>query len=96
MQAWLAGFDLGARRADIDAIVARNAFMAELQQRIVPLIVRYEAFWTRYFYQCAPASLLGGLHACGSHDVVLCSRRGGHVKSRLAAALCSSMSLQCS
>lgn len=55
-QAWLAGFDLGARRADIDAICGRNAFMAELQQRIVPLIVAHEAFWTRYFYQCAPCN----------------------------------------
>ncbi|CAL8468843.1 g8384 [Coccomyxa elongata] len=49
--AWLAGFDLAARKPDIDAIVADNAFMAELQARIVPLIVQYEEFWTRYFYQ---------------------------------------------
>lgn len=55
--AWLAGFDLAARKPDIDAIVADNAFMAELQARIVPLIVQYEEFWTRYFYQCVPAAL---------------------------------------
>ena len=52
--AWLADFDLAARKADIDGITAGNAFMAELQARIVPLIVRYDVFWTRYFYQCAP------------------------------------------
>ena len=52
--AWLADFDLAARKADIDEITAGNAFMAELQARIVPLIVRYDVFWTRYFYQCAP------------------------------------------
>ena len=52
-EAWLAAFDLGAKRGAIDAIVRGNAFMAELQARIVPLIVQYEAFWTRYFYQCA-------------------------------------------
>ena len=50
-EAWLGSFDLAARRGDIDAIVKSNAFMAELQARIVPLIVQYEAFWTRYFYQ---------------------------------------------
>ena len=53
-EAWLAGFDLGAKTGDIDEIVRSNAFMAELQARIVPLIVQYDAFWTRYFYQCAP------------------------------------------
>ena len=114
--AWLAGFDLAARRPDIDALIASNTFMAELQvgalgagwaraglgmewkwrgqrvavhgegraqpvqergqragwrrqspagpplqcrvrpparlqARIVPLIVEYDAFWTRYFYR---------------------------------------------
>jgi len=52
--AWLAGFDLAARRGEIEAITAGNAFMAELQARIVPLIVQHDVFWTRYFYQCAP------------------------------------------
>ncbi|KAK9807324.1 hypothetical protein WJX73_001726 [Symbiochloris irregularis] len=50
-QAWLQGFDLQTRTADIEAIVAGNAFMAELQSRIVPVIVEHEDFWTRYFYQ---------------------------------------------
>lgn len=50
-QAWLQGFDLGSRKGEIEAITGGNAFMAELQSRIVPLIVEYEAFWTRYFFQ---------------------------------------------
>lgn len=29
--AWLATFDLAARRPDIDALIASNTFMAELQ-----------------------------------------------------------------
>ncbi len=66
-EAWLGAFDLGAKTGDIDAIVKSNAFMAELQARIVPLIVQYDAFWTRYFYQCAsllapPCSILQ--HIC--------------------------------
>jgi hypothetical protein len=31
---------------------AGNAFMAELQSRIVPLLVEKEDFWSRYFYRC--------------------------------------------
>jgi hypothetical protein len=31
---------------------AGNAFMAELQSRIVPLLVEKEDFWARYFYRC--------------------------------------------
>ena len=49
----LQGFKLEERKADIEAITGGNAFMAELQSRIVPLIVQYDAFWTRYFYQYA-------------------------------------------
>lgn len=44
-------FDLESRKADIDLVIRENAFMAELQSRIVPVIVQYETFWTRYFYQ---------------------------------------------
>ena len=40
-----------ARRPEIEAIIADNTFMAELQSRIVPLIVEYNVFWTRYFYR---------------------------------------------
>ncbi|PRW60920.1 BSD domain-containing 1 [Chlorella sorokiniana] len=50
-EAWLASFDLADRKPDIDHLIAENTFMAELQARIVPLIVEYDAFWTRYFYR---------------------------------------------
>jgi hypothetical protein len=30
-EAWLEGFDLAARRPDIDALIAGNTFMSELQ-----------------------------------------------------------------
>ena len=49
--AWLQGFDLAAKQPDIDALVQSNAFMAELQSRIVPVIVDFTTFWTRYFFQ---------------------------------------------
>ena len=48
---WRAGFDLGARRREVEGIMRGNSFMAELHHRIVPLIVDYDAFWTRYFYR---------------------------------------------
>ena len=47
-------FDLDARKGEVESVVGGNAFMAELQSRIVPLIVQHDAFWTRYFYQWAP------------------------------------------
>eukprot|EP00884_Botryococcus_braunii_P018124 jgi/Botrbrau1/4996/Bobra.0396s0022.1 len=49
--AWLVTFDLSSKRNDIEQLTASNAFMSELQSRIVPLIVQYDVFWTRYFYQ---------------------------------------------
>ncbi|WIA39698.1 hypothetical protein OEZ86_005761 [Tetradesmus obliquus] len=39
------------RQPEIDKIMAGNAFMAELQSRIVPLLVEKEDFWARYFYR---------------------------------------------
>ena len=48
---WRADFDLGARRREVEGIMRGNSFMAELHHRIVPLIVDYDAFWTRYFYR---------------------------------------------
>jgi hypothetical protein len=33
------------------AAPAGNAFMSELQARIVPILVEYEDFWLRYFYK---------------------------------------------
>lgn len=31
-----------------------NAFMSELQSRLVPLLVEQEEFWARYFYRYGP------------------------------------------
>lgn len=50
-QAWRSNFDLAAYNPAVGELIADNAFMAELQARIVPVIVEYEAFWTRYFYR---------------------------------------------
>eukprot|EP00245_Coleochaete_scutata_P017545 TRINITY_DN864_c0_g1_i1.p1 TRINITY_DN864_c0_g1~~TRINITY_DN864_c0_g1_i1.p1 ORF type:complete len:583 (-),score=194.40 TRINITY_DN864_c0_g1_i1:964-2712(-) len=48
---WNSTFKLDDRKADIEAILKENAFMQELQSRIVPMIVEYDTFWTRYFYR---------------------------------------------
>ncbi|CAI5511603.1 unnamed protein product [Closterium sp. Naga37s-1] len=48
---WVESFDLKNREADVEAVLKDNAFMQELQSRIVPLIVERETFWTRYFYR---------------------------------------------
>lgn len=71
---WKAGFDFATAQADIDRLLAENAFMSELQARIVPIIVEREDFWHRYFYRCAGGDgstcSLGGLkggHACATH-----------------------------
>lgn len=50
-EAWRADFILKNRLLDIESIVTKNTFMAELQLRFVPLIVEHEDFWTRYFYR---------------------------------------------
>ena len=39
------------RKEEIEGIVHDNTFMAELQSRIVPLIVEHDTFWRRYFYR---------------------------------------------
>ncbi|GBG74532.1 hypothetical protein CBR_g18942 [Chara braunii] len=49
--AWKSTFRLVDKKGDIDALLKENAFMQELQSRIVPLIVEYDTFWTRYFYR---------------------------------------------
>lgn len=49
--AWRTAFDINAAAPEIQHITAGNAFMSELQNRIVPLLVEYEDFWTRYFYR---------------------------------------------
>lgn len=50
-QAWRAKFDLAVYKPAVEGLITENAFMAELQARIVPVIVEYDAFWTRYFYR---------------------------------------------
>jgi len=49
--AWLQEFDLEKRADDVAAVVRENTFMAELESRIVPLIVERDTFWRRYFYR---------------------------------------------
>lgn len=49
--AWAATFDLPARKPDVAKLLSENTFMSELQARIVPVVVDYESFWTRYFYR---------------------------------------------
>lgn len=48
---WKNSFKLEDKKPDIDTILKENAFMQELQSRIVPVIVEHETFWTRYFYR---------------------------------------------
>lgn len=50
-EVWRSTFLLEAVEPEIEKITKENAFMAELQNRIVPLIVERQDFWTRYFYR---------------------------------------------
>ena len=47
----MSSFQLADMKPQIAKITADNAFMAELQSRIVPIIVEYDDFWNRYFYR---------------------------------------------
>ena len=49
---WTSGFDADSPTVvtEIESVLEGNAFMAELQARIVPLVVTREEFWQRYFY----------------------------------------------
>lgn len=49
--AWCITFDLAAAKPEVEKLSRENAFMGELQQRIVPILVEYDTFWTRYFYR---------------------------------------------
>lgn len=49
--AWRATFTLDSKAGEVEDILVSNSFMRELQSRIVPLVVEYDAFWTRYFYR---------------------------------------------
>lgn len=48
---WRAAFDLAGAMRDVERLRKDNAFMAELEARIVPALVEYEDFWVRYFYR---------------------------------------------
>lgn len=48
---WQASFDLEAAKPEIARLISDNTFMSELQSRIVPVVVTYDDFWTRYFYR---------------------------------------------
>jgi hypothetical protein len=50
-ETWNTTFDLQGAKPDIAKILSENTFMSELQARIVPVVVDYESFWTRYFYR---------------------------------------------
>ena len=47
----MAGFRLEEHADAVAAVLQDNAFMQELQSRIVPLIVDRDTFWTRYFFR---------------------------------------------
>jgi hypothetical protein len=48
---WVATFNMDDRKDEIDEILLSNAFMQELHNQIVPVVVEHETFWTRYFYR---------------------------------------------
>ncbi|UPQ98190.1 BSD domain-containing protein [Chloropicon primus] len=50
-ETWGSHFDLKDYKAQVEETLKGNAFMLELQSRIVPLIVDYETFWTQYFFR---------------------------------------------
>lgn len=56
-QKWKAEFSVEAKEQDIHKLIDENAFMAELQARIVPRLVPYETFWMRYYYRYKMSSI---------------------------------------
>jgi hypothetical protein len=46
-----ASFDLAAHEPRIAALLAANALVRELEERLVPLLVERDEFWSRYFYR---------------------------------------------
>ncbi len=49
--AWRDAYDLEAEQPRIDEAVRSNALVADLQARLVPLLVERRDFWARYFYR---------------------------------------------
>lgn len=50
-EAWKSEFRLEERKEEMEVLCRENAFMEEVKSRLVPNIVDYETFWTRYFYR---------------------------------------------
>lgn len=70
-QAWRSSFDLAGYQPAVEDLITNNAFMAELQARIVPVIVEYDAFWTRYFYRLHLLEVICCVGTAASKDVSL-------------------------
>ena len=50
-EVWESHFVLAEHEAQVEETLSGNAFLLELQSRIVPLIVDRETFWTQYFFR---------------------------------------------
>jgi len=70
-EAWEATFALESMSGEVDQILVSNSFMRELQSRIVPLVVEYDAFWTRYFYRLHNLKVEFGVAAASSEPASL-------------------------
>ncbi len=67
----------------MERIAASNAFMSQLESRIVPAIVDYDTFWLRYFYRSAlQPPVLRGV-ACQHPVVGLAVQSSGRLIVRL-------------
>ena len=60
---WRSQFKLADYKGEVEETLKGNAFMVELQERIVPLIVDYETFWTQYFFRLHMIKLEEGMVA---------------------------------
>ncbi|KAI4340230.1 hypothetical protein MLD38_025089 [Melastoma candidum] len=49
--AWKSGFDLGAKRVEIENLVETNEEMMGIYERLVPAQIDDGTFWFRYFYR---------------------------------------------
>ncbi|KAI4304511.1 hypothetical protein MLD38_040007 [Melastoma candidum] len=49
--AWKSGFDLGAKKGEIEGLLDTNEDMMGIYERLVPGEIDYGTFWLRYFYR---------------------------------------------
>ncbi|CAK9229176.1 unnamed protein product [Sphagnum troendelagicum] len=61
--AWLMSFSIKSQKDEIDKIISSSALMQELQNQIVPLVVDYDMFWTRYFFRLHKLQQVENAHA---------------------------------